>query len=68
MSNSKIEFAVQMTCENCENAIKKSLNEIKGVHSYEINRHTNTVIVQSTLSTEDLKNRIAVSTGMTKVF
>lgn len=62
MSATKIEFAVQMKCNSCVNAIKKSLSDVDGIKNVNIDLKGNSVVVETTLSVENVKNRIE-STG-----
>lgn len=62
MSSTTIEFAVQMKCESCVKSIEKNLTNVDGIKNVNIDLKRNTVIVDTSLSTEDVKRRIE-STG-----
>lgn len=62
MTSTKIEFLVQMTCESCVDAVKKSLENVNGVKSFEIDLTKGSVVVESSLSTLELQ-QILESTG-----
>lgn len=65
MSNwfmTEVEFAVQMTCNGCVNAVKKSLQGVDGVKSVDVNLEKEQVIVETTLPSDTIKNLIE-STG-----
>ncbi|KAJ8957644.1 hypothetical protein NQ318_017535 [Aromia moschata] len=62
MSRTKIEFAVQMTCNSCVEAVKKSLENASEIKSVDVNLDTGSVVVDSSLSTLDLQKRLE-STG-----
>ncbi|XP_018328911.1 copper chaperone for superoxide dismutase [Agrilus planipennis] len=59
--STKVEFAVQMTCDSCVKSVKKSL-DVPGVSSVDVNLDTNTVVVDSTLRTEEILQKLQ-STG-----
>ncbi|KAL8606549.1 hypothetical protein ACOMHN_015589 [Nucella lapillus] len=66
----KLEFAVQMTCQSCVDAVSKVLKETSGVELKEVKLDTGQVIVESTLPSEEVKTliestgRLAVLLGM----
>ncbi|KAJ8975005.1 hypothetical protein NQ317_013315 [Molorchus minor] len=62
MSATKIEFAVQMTCDSCVEAVKKSLENVAGIKSVDVDLKKGSVVVDSNLSTLDLQKRLE-STG-----
>lgn len=62
MSSTKIEFAVQMTCDNCVSAVKSSLTGVPGVKNVDVDLSTNSVIVDTNLTTEEVL-KIIQSTG-----
>lgn len=62
MSSTKIEFAVQMTCDSCVNAIKKALDGVVGIKNVDINLQTNSVVIDTTLTTEEVQKKLE-STG-----
>lgn len=62
MSATKIEFAVQMKCDSCANAVEKSLANVDGIKHVNVDLKANTVVVQTTLSADDVRKRIQ-STG-----
>lgn len=61
-----IEFAVQMTCDKCVQSVENSLQGIKGVHKVDINLQSGSVVVDTTLSTEDVLKKLEGS-GMKAV-
>ncbi|XP_004713619.1 copper chaperone for superoxide dismutase isoform X1 [Echinops telfairi] len=44
-----LEFAVQMTCQSCVDAVRKSLHGVAGVQSVEVQLENQMVVVQTTL-------------------
>ncbi|KAL3288911.1 hypothetical protein HHI36_003356 [Cryptolaemus montrouzieri] len=60
MSSTKTEFAVNMTCDNCVKAVKESLSS-PYVHIVDIDLKKNSVIVESSLSTTELIQKIETS-------
>lgn len=61
MSTTKIEFAVQMTCNSCVNQVKKALQNV-GIKSVDINLEKKSVVIDSNLSTLALQELLE-STG-----
>jgi len=59
-----MEFAVQMTCQKCVNAINNSLQGVEGIKSFTVNLETEQVIVESTLSTGQVQELIEISGRM----
>ncbi|CAG9829116.1 unnamed protein product [Diabrotica balteata] len=62
MASTTVEFAVQMTCESCVNAVKKSLANISGVQNVQVYLDEQRVVVQSTLPTLQVL-KVLESTG-----
>ncbi|CAH2324790.1 copper chaperone for superoxide dismutase [Pelobates cultripes] len=62
----KMEFAVQMTCEKCVNAVKKSLEYVKDVQSVSVSLELETVLVETTLAAQEILSLLE-STGMKAV-
>lgn len=60
--STKIEFAVQMTCDGCVNAIKDSLTKQSGIKNVEVDLKSKTVVVDTTLSTAVVQ-QLLESTG-----
>lgn len=58
MSTTKIEFAVQMTCEACVETVKNSLSDTNEIKNVDIDLQTGTVIVETNLSAETVKHKI----------
>lgn len=58
MASAKIEFAVHMTCENCINAISKSVADLKGIRNIDISLERGTVIVETDLPYSIIQERI----------
>ncbi|XP_062616680.1 copper chaperone for superoxide dismutase-like [Saccostrea cucullata] len=50
-----MEFAVNMTCEGCVKSVKNSLLDVNGVKSVEVNLATDQVIVESTLTSNQIQ-------------
>uniref|UniRef100_UPI00398F428E copper chaperone for superoxide dismutase isoform X1 n=2 Tax=Pristiophorus japonicus TaxID=55135 RepID=UPI00398F428E len=69
-SSSKLEFAVQMTCESCANAVRNALTGVDGIQSVDINLSTEQVLVDTTLTSGQVQalientGRRAVLKGM----
>lgn len=62
MSSTKIEFAVQMTCGECVNAVEKCLQSVPEIKSFDVNLQNNSVIIDTTLGVEEVKKKLE-STG-----
>ncbi|KAF6332701.1 copper chaperone for superoxide dismutase [Rhinolophus ferrumequinum] len=66
----KLEFAVQMTCQSCVDAVRKSLQGVAGVQSVEVQLENQMVLVQTTLPSQQVQallegtGRQAVLKGM----
>lgn len=60
--STKIELAVQMTCDSCVDAIEKCFEKVDAVKNIEINLETGSVVVDTTLSTAEVL-KICESTG-----
>ena len=58
----QIEFTVQMTCQKCVNKIRESLSNVKGIESVDISLDKETVIVETSLPSAEVQQRIE-STG-----
>uniref|UniRef100_A0ABI8AS91 Superoxide dismutase copper chaperone n=1 Tax=Felis catus TaxID=9685 RepID=A0ABI8AS91_FELCA len=65
-----LEFAVQMTCESCVDAVRTSLQGVAGVQSVEVQLENQMVLVQTTLPSQEVQallegtGRQAVLKGM----
>lgn len=62
MASTKIEFAVQMTCDSCVEAVKKSLENVEGVKSVDVDLKKGSVVVDSNLAVTDVQKKLE-STG-----
>lgn len=62
MSETKIEFAVQMTCNSCVEAVKKALQSVNGITNFEVDLGKESVVVESNLPTLKIQE-ILESTG-----
>lgn len=60
--STKIEFAVQMTCNSCLEAIKESLTNVDGIKNFEVDLEKESVVVESNLPTLEIQE-ILESTG-----
>lgn len=58
----KVEFAVQMTCQSCVDAVEKALKETEGVQSVSVNLAQEQVVVESTLTSFQIQE-ILENTG-----
>ncbi|KAL4658681.1 copper chaperone for superoxide dismutase isoform X1 [Arapaima gigas] len=58
----KLEFAVQMNCESCVKAVRAALQGVQGVHSVEVDLAHEQVLVESTLTSQEVQTLIE-STG-----
>ncbi|XP_063001945.1 copper chaperone for superoxide dismutase isoform X2 [Elgaria multicarinata webbii] len=69
-SGASCRFAVQMTCQNCVEAIQKSLQAVPGLQLLDIQLDSQSVLVETSLTTEKVQNllestgRMAVLKGM----
>uniref|UniRef100_A0A9L0R2R1 Superoxide dismutase copper chaperone n=1 Tax=Equus caballus TaxID=9796 RepID=A0A9L0R2R1_HORSE len=65
-----LEFAVQMTCQSCVDAVRTSLQGVAGVQSVEVQLENQMVVVQTTLPSQEVQailegtGRQAVLKGM----
>ncbi|XP_044304491.1 copper chaperone for superoxide dismutase isoform X2 [Varanus komodoensis] len=64
--NSKLEFAVQMTCQNCVDAVRTALDGVPGLQVLDIQLDNQSVLVDTTLTTEKVQNLLE-STGRATV-
>ncbi|XP_063241222.1 copper chaperone for superoxide dismutase [Bacillus rossius redtenbacheri] len=62
MSVTKIEFAVQMTCQSCVDKVKDSLSGVKGVESVDVSLANQSVIITTTLPSSAIQAKLE-STG-----
>lgn len=62
MSVTKIEFAVQMTCNSCVEAVRKSLQNESGIKNFNVDLENESVVVESNLSTLEIQ-KLLESTG-----
>ncbi|KAF6102569.1 copper chaperone for superoxide dismutase [Phyllostomus discolor] len=58
-----LEFAVQMTCQSCVDAVRKSLQGVAGVQSVEVQLENQTVLVQTTLPSQELSPEQCIIEG-----
>lgn len=49
MSSTKVEFAVDMTCQKCVNSVRKSLIELNGINNIDVSLERGTVVVETNL-------------------
>ncbi|CAH1979715.1 unnamed protein product [Acanthoscelides obtectus] len=61
MSSTKIEFAVQMTCDSCVNSVRKTLENVEGIKNVDINLEKQSVVVDSNLPTLKLQKLLESS-------
>nr|KAF6464418.1 copper chaperone for superoxide dismutase [Rousettus aegyptiacus] len=65
-----LEFAVQMTCQSCVDAVRKSLQGVAGIQGVEVQLENQTVLLQTTLPSQEVQallegtGRQAVLKGM----
>lgn len=62
MSTTKIEFAVQMTCNSCVEAVEKVLNNEADIKSFEVNLEQESVVIESNRPTLEIQ-KILENTG-----
>lgn len=66
----QLEFAVQMTCQSCVDAVRKSLQGVAGIQGVEVQLENQTVLLQTTLPSQEVQallegtGRQAVLKGM----
>jgi len=65
-TTTKLEFAVNMTCGSCENAVRESLKDIRGIRSLEIDVSSQRVILNTTEPSNIIQDALE-STGMLAV-
>lgn len=58
----RLEFAVQMTCQKCVDAVRKTLQEVPGLEVLHINLDSQSVLVETSLGTEKIQELLE-STG-----
>ncbi|KAG8293877.1 copper chaperone for superoxide dismutase [Homalodisca vitripennis] len=63
MASSKIEFAVNMTCQSCVSKIKNSLVSVDGVDNVDVDLQQKTVVVDTSLPSSVIQSHIE-STGL----
>ena len=56
--STKIQFTVEMTCENCEKEVRSALEGIPGIEKLEISRENNDVIIEGTAPFTQLINSL----------
>ncbi|GCC21272.1 copper chaperone for superoxide dismutase isoform X2 [Chiloscyllium punctatum] len=61
-TSSKLEFAVQMSCESCANAVRSALSGVSGIQSVDIDVSTEQVLIDTTLTSREVQELIE-STG-----
>ncbi|XP_060711335.1 copper chaperone for superoxide dismutase-like [Hemiscyllium ocellatum] len=61
-TSSKLEFAVQMSCESCANAVRSALTGVNGIQSVDIDVNTEQVLIDTTLTSKEVQELIE-STG-----
>ncbi|XP_003386470.2 PREDICTED: copper chaperone for superoxide dismutase-like [Amphimedon queenslandica] len=66
MADTKMEFAVQMTCKSCEEAVKAALN-VPGINSVYVDVPNEVVIVETSLPSSNV-HKLLESTGKLIVF
>ncbi|GLH04884.1 Superoxide dismutase [Cu-Zn] [Gryllus bimaculatus] len=54
----KVEFAVEMTCNNCVDAIKNKLSNAEGIHNYSVSLDEGFVVVETSLPSDYVKQLI----------
>ncbi|MBN3289548.1 CCS dismutase, partial [Polypterus senegalus] len=55
---SKLEFAVQMTCDSCVSAVRNMLEGVSGIHSVDTDLEKQTVVVDCTLPSQQVQDLI----------
>ncbi|XP_038643405.1 copper chaperone for superoxide dismutase-like [Scyliorhinus canicula] len=60
-ASSKLEFAVQMSCESCANDIRSTLSGVNGIHGVDINVGTEQVLIDTTLTSGEVQALIESS-------
>ncbi|CAI9734784.1 copper chaperone for superoxide dismutase-like [Octopus vulgaris] len=58
---SSTEYAVQMSCKSCVNAVKKTLEGVDGISSFDINLEEQRVVVKSVLLSSQIKELLEKS-------
>ncbi|XP_078045225.1 copper chaperone for superoxide dismutase isoform X2 [Augochlora pura] len=61
MTSAKIEFAVNMTCQKCVEAVEKSLTGVKGIENIDISLEKGNVIIQTNLPSSVIQEKIEQS-------
>lgn len=59
--STKIEFAVQMTCDKCVQSVESSLTGVGGINKVDVDLKTGSVVVDTTLTTEDVLQKLQSS-------
>lgn len=66
----QLEFAVQMTCQSCVQAVERCLEGVQGIQAVTVNLEAESVLVDTTLTAEEVQDliestgRLAVLKGM----
>jgi len=66
LTPAKMEFAVNMTCGSCENAVRESLQHIRGIENVEIDVQKQSVVIM-TIQPADTIQKAIETTGMLAV-
>ena len=61
MTSAKIEFAVDMTCQKCVNAVRNSLTSLSGIESIDISLEKGNVVVETSLPYSVIQEEIEKS-------
>ncbi|XP_014677181.1 PREDICTED: copper chaperone for superoxide dismutase-like, partial [Priapulus caudatus] len=54
----QVEFAVEMTCRSCEDAVQHALDSVPGIQSTQVDLKNETVIVETSLAVEQVRQLI----------
>ncbi|XP_063042511.1 copper chaperone for superoxide dismutase-like [Engraulis encrasicolus] len=60
--SAKLEFAVQMTCDSCVNAVRSALEHQPGVQAVQVDLQTEQVLVEASLTAQEVQ-KVIESTG-----
>ncbi|XP_012142350.1 copper chaperone for superoxide dismutase isoform X1 [Megachile rotundata] len=61
MTSAKIEFAVNMTCQNCVETVRKSLTGVNGIDNIDISLEKGNVVVETSLPYSVIQEKIEKS-------
>ena len=62
-TNTKVELAVELTCQNCVTKTENVLSKVKGIEDFKVNLDKQSVVITSALPSSKLVNIIETEVG-----